>query len=348
MTPLVAPISRDHPEPAVIAEAVRRLRNGELVVFPTETVYGLGADALNPEAVERIYRAKGRPAWNPVISHVADIDGAQRLCREWPAGATRLAEAFWPGPLTMVLPRHARVPDIATAGLDAVALRIPDHPVALALLAAFGGPVAAPSANRFTQVSPTTAAHVVASLGDRVDYVLDGGACDVGIESTVVDMSGAVPLLLRPGAITREQLETILETPVERAPPRRSPAHESPDSVAVPRDRAPGGADRHYAPHADVWLLDTSNAIELTAALQSASLPRDNVVALLVHAELPTAPRARVVRMPADAAMYARILYRELHAADASGAALIIIERPPDTEAWSAVHDRLSRASYTA
>ena len=270
MLPEVLRVDPQHPDPDVIAHAAARLARGELVAFPTETVYGLGADALDPDAIARIFAAKGRPAWNPVIAHVADADAARALCAEWPAGAQRLADAFWPGPLTLVLPKRAIVPDIATAGLDAVGVRVPAHPVALALLRAFGRPIAAPSANRFTRVSPTTAAHVVTSLGDRVSLVLDGGACDVGIESTVVDLAGATPTLLRPGAVTRGQLEAVLGQRVD-APEHRVPSGDDPSAVPVAGQRAPGMSDRHYAPGADVWLFDPPQREEIAAALAAAS-----------------------------------------------------------------------------
>ena len=210
------------------------LRAGGLVAFPTETVYGLGADALDPAAVRRIYEAKGRPAFNPIIVHVASIEHARRLARQWPAHATRLAQRFWPGPLTLVVPKDVTVPDIVTAGLDAVGIRVPAHPVALALIRAADLPVAAPSANRFTQLSPTSADHVAQALGDRIDVLLDGGPAQVGIESTVVDLTGPMPRLLRPGMISIASLEEVVG-PVERDDRRA-------DGRGTPAVAGPGGA----------------------------------------------------------------------------------------------------------
>lgn len=343
-----------HPDPAVIADAAARLRRGELVAFPTETVYGLGANALDGDAVARIYAAKGRPAWNPVIAHVPSVEAARALSRDWPATADCLATAFWPGPLTLVVPKAPHVPDVATAGLDAVAVRVPDHPVALALLRAAGVPVAAPSANRFTQVSPTSAEHVVRSLGDRVPLVLDGGPCAVGIESTVVDCTGPDVVILRPGMLGRESLEAALEPlGVAVRHVRRAVAH---DAAAAPADapRAPGMADRHYAPRADVWLFTHAQREEITRALaawrRSASRqPAARVHALLRHGPLPLEEHdAGVVfytPMPEAPAAYARALYAALHDADAHDAALVLIETPPETPDWDAVRDRLTRAA---
>jgi L-threonylcarbamoyladenylate synthase len=197
-----------------------------------------------------------------VIEHIPDLRAARALATEWPDSAQRLADAFWPGPLTMVLPKRDIVPDITTAGLGAVALRVPAHPVALALLRAFGKPIAAPSANRFTQVSPTTAQHVVRSLGDRIGCVLDGGPCDVGIESTVIDLAGTVPTILRPGMISRGQIEQVLQRPVDVVS-----KHVAAADVDIPGQRAPGMAERHYAPNADVWLFDSAQSDEISAAL---------------------------------------------------------------------------------
>ncbi len=336
-----------HPEPAHIARAAAVLRAGGLVAFPTETVYGLGANALDPQAVARIYAAKGRPAWNPVIAHVDSVEAARALTAAWPDAASTLADAFWPGPLTLVLPRGAIVPAIATAGLDAVAIRIPSHPVALALLRAAGHPVAAPSANRFTQVSPTTAQHVVASLGDRVDLVLDGGACEVGIESTVLDLTGDAPTVLRPGMITREQLERVLGRSV-RARADGSAASVPADDAAVEAQRSPGMADRHYAPRAEVWLFERAQSEEMRSALADRTRVGASgaVTALLIDTtDLPLRGTDRVVRMPVDPGGYARALYAALHAADDARAALVVIERPPTKDSWAAVLDRLTRAA---
>ena len=225
------------PDPAAIAEAALALRDGLLVAFPTETVYGLGAHGLDARAVERIYEAKGRPAYNPVILHVADARAARVLAAHWPEAAERLAERYWPGPLTLVLRRADIVPAIATAGLDAVGIRVPAHPVALALLAAAQIPVAAPSANRSTELSPTSAEHVARALGDRVDVLLDGGETTLGIESTVLDLTGERPVLLRPGLLTREELELVIgpiEVPAQQAEgdaPRRAPGQTAPAAV---------------------------------------------------------------------------------------------------------------------
>ncbi len=217
---------------AVIPAAVDILRRGGLVAFPTETVYGLGADATNADAVGRIFAAKGRPATNPLIVHVASAAIAKRYATDWPADADRLAAAFWPGPLTIVLPRDATIADAVSAGRGTVGLRVPDHPLALALLAAFDGPVAAPSANRANAVSPTTADHVRAELGGRVDLILDGGPCGVGIESTVVDLTGPRPALLRPGGVSREKVEAVV----------------GPVAVVHGSAASPGQGSRHYAP----------------------------------------------------------------------------------------------------
>jgi L-threonylcarbamoyladenylate synthase len=352
----VVPVDSAHPDVTIIARAAQRLRAGDLVAFPTETVYGLGANALDEAAVRKIYAAKGRPAWNPVIAPVPDLDAARALARAWPVAAQCLAEHFWPGPLTLVVPKAAHVPDVITAGLDAVALRVPDHPVALALLRAAQVPVAAPSANRFTQVSPTTAAHVVHSLGDRAPFVLDGGPCAVGIESTVVDCTGAEVVILRPGMLGRAALESALAgtgVVVTDAPPR-AVAH---DAVPESAPRSPGMTDRHYAPRGDVWLFDGGAPQELLEALATRQRATPVAVAARpVHALVRSGtlqatlgaldlPGLHVVPMPDDPAPYARALYAALHEADRADAALVLIEAPAADPTWDGVRDRLTRAA---
>ncbi len=320
------------PDPAAIAAAAAVLRAGGLVAFPTETVYGLGADALDPAAVRRIYEAKGRPAFNPIIVHVATIEHARRLSRQWPASATRLANHFWPGPLTLVLPKDVSVPDIVTAGLDAVGIRVPAHPVALALIRAADLPVAAPSANRFTQLSPTSAEHVARALGGRVDVLLDGGSAQVGIESTVVDLTGPLPRLLRPGMISRPQLEAVI------GPLALDEAEPSGDE---PR-RSPGQVERHYAPRGELQLL-TRAQLEALAADGEQGGPHLGVIAI---GEVRLPAGVHVVRLPQDADGYARELYAALHRLDDAGCVRIMVELPPDEPSWNAVHDRLRRAAH--
>lgn len=225
-----------------IDQAAELLRNGRLVVFPTETVYGLGANALDPAAVARIFEAKGRPLTSPLIVHVSSIEMARELAAVWPPQAQALAEHFWPGPLTIIVPKAAQVPDLVTAGLPSVGLRIPAHPLALELLGAAGIPLAAPSANRFTQLSPTTAEHVRESLGDRVDMILDGGPCTVGIESTVISLAGEMPKILRPGLISQTDIETVIgpvETGMGAESPGQHPKHYSPRTPVILGD-SPG------------------------------------------------------------------------------------------------------------
>jgi L-threonylcarbamoyladenylate synthase len=296
-----------------ISEAARLIREGHLVAFPTETVYGLGANALDAEAVRRIFEAKGRPSTSPLIVHVDSIGMAHNLAREWPVAAETLTRAYWPGPLTVVLRKQPEVPDIVTAGLDTVGLRMPRHPVALDLIRAAGVPIAAPSANRFTEVSPTTADHVRASLGDRVDCLLDGGPTQVGIESTVISLAGP-PVLLRPGMISRQEIETRIG-PVALAGAVDG-AHSS-----------PGMHPRHYAPRTPVIVGDPP------AAGRGAHL-------------YITAPGAapHTIGMPRDAREYASVLYATLHALDAEGLDWIAIEMPPDTPEWAGIRDRLKRA----
>jgi L-threonylcarbamoyladenylate synthase len=325
--------------PETLRDAAARLRAGELVAFPTETVYGLGAHALDADAVARIFAAKGRPAWNPVIVHVADADAARPLVAEWPARAQRLADACWPGPLTLVLRKHPVVPDVVTAGTDTVAVRVPAHPVALALLREAGVPVAAPSANRFTELSPTTAAHVAAGLGDRVAIVLDGGPCDVGIESTVLDLTGPVPTVLRTGVLDADTLAGILGEPVAVAARRVVDDDEARAS--------PGMVARHYAPRATVWLVDEAGQREADGAVHAlrARTPDVRIGALAIGDGWAPADATHVRRLPGDPEGYARALYAALHELDAVGCAVVVVGEPPATGRWAGVHDRLTRAT---
>jgi L-threonylcarbamoyladenylate synthase len=329
-----------HPEADAVGRAAEVLRGGGLVAFPTETVYGLGAHALDAAAVRRIFEAKGRPGYNPLIVHAPDAGVARALAAAWPPAAAALAAAFWPGPLTLVLPKALGVPDAVTAGLATVALRVPAHPVALALLRAARLPVAAPSANRSAGVSPTTALHVVRSLGDGVDLVLDGGACPVGIESTVLSLAAAVPTLLRPGSVSREEIAEVVGEVAVAASARSAP------EAALP---SPGMLDRHYAPDAQVVLFPAhERGMRLEAAAGRAA--EGAAVAVLVPEPGGGAPRdlrgVRLVRMPADAAGYAARLYAVLHDLDARGIGVIYVEEPPDAPAWAAVRDRLRRAAH--
>ena len=327
-----------HPDPSVIKRAADILRDGGLVAFPTETVYGLGANALNADAVARVFEAKARPAWNPVIAHVTTVDEARALTTVWPAIATVLAKAFWPGPLTLVLPKHDSVPDIVSAGLPAVAIRIPNHPVARALITALGAPIAAPSANRFTELSPTTAAHVQESLGDRIEMILNGGPSDVGIESTVVDLTGATPVLLRPGVISREMLASATGVSISVA------QDEARDNT--PR-HSPGMVERHYAPRADVWLFAGDDLHELQQSItKEYPVEPGRMTALVLDWSLALPEHVRVIRMPNDPLAYARMLYATLHDVDQEGLTVIAIERPPQRDAWAGIHDRLNRAAH--
>ena len=327
-----------HPDPSVIKRAADILRDGGLVAFPTETVYGLGANALNADAVARVFEAKARPAWNPVIAHVTTVDEARALTTVWPAIATVLAKAFWPGPLTLVLPKHDSVPDIVSAGLPAVAIRIPNHPVARALITALGAPIAAPSANRFTELSPTTAAHVQESLGDRIEMILNGGPSDVGIESTVVDLTGATPVLLRPGVISREMLAAAAGVSISVA------QDEARDNT--PR-HSPGMVERHYAPRADVWLFAVDDLHQLQQSIaKEFPVEPGRMTALVLDWSLSLPEHVRVIRMPNDPLAYARMLYATLHDVDQEGLTVIAIERPPQRDAWAGIHDRLNRAAH--
>jgi len=321
-----------------IAEAVRVLRGGGLVAFPTETVYGLGARALDPSAIARVFAAKGRPARHPLIAHVMDETGARALAAAWPYAASILARAFWPGPLTIVVPRAPHVPGAIAGGADSVAVRAPAHPVARAILAALGEPLAAPSANRYQSLSPVTAAHVVKSLGDAVDLVVDGGPTTEGIESTVVDVRGGDVVVLRPGAIDLAALRAVVPARLHHAEP-----------PADGEGRASPGMDaRHYAPRAALILAGAGDAER--AAIDARARPgKDGApakVALVVRAEPSAAIDASFVVhvLPADAKGYERSLFATLHAADDAGCDVVVVEAVPDGDAWLAARDRLARA----
>jgi L-threonylcarbamoyladenylate synthase len=319
--------------PGEIDRAAQLLRGGRIVAFPTETVYGLGANALDAEAVNRIYAVKRRPATSPLIVHVASIEMAQSLVAAWSEMADRLARRFWPGPLTLVLEKQLEnrveeylvIPDIVTAGLPTVGLRMPAHPVALALIRAAAVPLAAPSANRFTELSPTTAEHVRQSLGADVDFILDGGPCQVGIESTVLSLSDQRPVLLRPGGVSRAALEAIVG-PIASAPEVVTGAHPS-----------PGLHPRHYSPRNPLYLVTTGKVPDRGHA-QGKGI-------YLQHRHPPSRNDIIVFLMPQSAEGYAAMLYEALHRADTQNYDWIAVDLPPATPEWEAIHDRLRRAA---
>lgn len=304
-----------------------------MVAFPTETVYGLGANALDAAAVAKIFAAKGRPEYNPLIVHVASASAAKRLVRRWDERAEKLAAAFWPGPLTLVLPKSPEVPDSVTAGLDTVAIRVPAHPVAAALLEASQLAIAAPSANRSSEVSPTRAEHVLKSLGGRIDLILDGGATDVGIESTVVDLTDDVARILRPGVIGIDRIREHIA--IE---PAASNVGE-----AAPRP-SPGMLDRHYAPRAVVRLFSHEELDEVRREIAYATEVQEVTGAIIFPGVDINA--THVVRMPDDAAGYARVLYETFHALDDRGCDILFVQRPPRSSEWDGVRDRVQRAAH--
>jgi L-threonylcarbamoyladenylate synthase len=327
----------------VIEEAVKILQSGGVVAFPTETVYGLGADARNLDAVQRVFHVKGRPPTNPVIVHVADEDVAKRYAASWPHAATSLVERFWPGPLTIVLPKTDAIVPAVTAGRNTVGLRAPDHSLTLELLRRFDGPLIGPSANRSTRVSPTTAQHVHDELGNAIDLILDGGPCRVGIESTVLDLSGERPTILRPGAVSMEQVAEVIG-PIDlfRGSVERGTAAPSPGMHPV-----------HYAPITPTYRFEAGE-IERVAQWCAGNRAR---VSVLLRLERPDDDEAakrsfgsdcKQMTMPADADAYARQMYAALRHADRLSPAAIWIEMPPDEPRWLAVRDRLTRASRAA
>lgn len=316
-------------KPPDIDRAVALLRQGELVAFPTETVYGLGADALNPDAVAKIFRAKGRPADHPLIVHLPPKPTLELWANPVPQAALRLAEAFWPGPLTLILPRNRRVPDIVTGGQESVGLRVPDHPVALELLLRFAGGVAAPSANRFGRISPTTAAHVRTELGDAVPLVLDGGPCPVGIESTILDLSRSTPAILRPGAVAAADIADVIGVEPESGADAGAP-------------RVSGSLPGHYAPRTPLRLVaPTDMAAEVASRIGQG-------LEIGVLAREAQRVRNRQVLWQAavpDRDTYAHDLYAHLRALDEAQLQLILVEAPPEGPEWLAVNDRLRRAA---
>jgi len=316
-------------ETADLQHAATLLRAGRLVAFPTETVYGLGADATNPAAVAAIFAAKGRPADHPVIVHLGSANELANWADPVPESARRLADAFWPGPLTLVLRRAARVSDTVTGGQETVGVRVPNHPVARALLRAFGGALAAPSANRFGRISPTTAQHVIDEFGDEVAAVIDGGACPVGVESTIIDLSEDPPRMLRPGMIRPEAIVQALGGPL---------AH--PDDEEGPR--ASGRLASHYAPSAPLELVD---AADLERRLERCAREHERVVVLARSPRPNGLHKVAWDPMPGQPAQYARRLYAELRAADQLVPDRILVEAPPDSPAWDAIRDRLRRAA---
>jgi len=332
----VIAVDPQRPDPAAIARAAEVLRAGGLVAFPTETVYGLGARADSDEAVRGVFAAKGRPSFNPLIAHVATLEQAYPLASSWPAVAELLAARFWPGPLSLVLPRSGvGVCDAATGGGPTVAVRVPSHPVARALLAAVDFAVAAPSANRYQQLSPTTAAHVLKGLDGRVDLILDGGATPYGIESTVVDVTHDPPRLLRHGSLAHDLLRlaipalVVLDAPVEET------------GEALP---SPGMVRRHYAPRATLRRV-AAGAVE--AAVEAALREGARGVGVVRLEGSPGTPRESVVArsLPRDAEAYGRSLFAVLHALDDLGCERIVVEDVPGDDSWAGVRDRLERAA---
>lgn len=321
--------------PALFAAAVGRaaglLRAGEVVALPTETVYGLAANALDARAVAKIYEVKGRPAHNPIIVHVAGLEMARRCVTRWPDSATQLARAFWPGPLTVVLAKAREVPAVVAAGGTTVGVRWPSHPFMQAVLRECGFPLAAPSANLSNQISPTNAGHVHKQLGDKLPLIVDGGQSQVGIESTVIDLTTSPPCVLRPGMIHEESLVAVLGKLGAR-----SPEHGT--------LRSPGMLRKHYAPKARLKALSWRDTADLNRQLAAINRDRSRIH-IIAHTNIPSGDGLGGVSViPHDAEAYARAIYAELHRCDEAGAALIVAEALPDGVEWRAIADRLNRA----
>ena len=319
---------------AAVARAAERLRAGELVALPTETVYGLAANALDTRAVARIFDVKGRPAHNPVIVHVASTEMARRSVADWPSLADKLTKAFWPGALTVVLPRSREIPDIVTAGGSTVGVRWPSHPVIQAVIRACGFPLAAPSANLSGRISPTTAQHVLKSLGDRIAMIVDGGPSQVGLESTVLDLTVAPPRVLRPGTIPVEALRAVVGEVRGAECGIRNGALL----------RSPGLLPRHYAPKGKLVVLAWRDESDLNRQLAACNL-QPAMTHVIAHRRIPSGKgfgRVRVI--PGDANAFARTIYAELHRCDEEGAQFIVVEAVPETAEWQAINDRLRRA----
>lgn len=314
--------------PKNIARAVQCLKNGGLVGMPTETVYGLGADASNPDAVKRIFAAKNRPENHPLIVHIASIEQLTDWAQDIPESAYQLAQHFCPAPLAFILKKRPNVSGIVTGGQNTVALRIPNHPVALELLRQFDGGIAAPSANRFCRISPTQAQHVADELGDDVDLILDGGACQIGVESTIVDLSGDKPTILRFGQITRSEIEAVLQTAVF-----------IPDSLSQTTVRTAGMMAIHYAPTTPAFCCETH------LLLEQLKNETQKIGVLTCGSKMPETANLTVMELPANAVNYAQNLYAKLRELDALKFDFIVVEKPPQNEAWAAINDRLSKAT---
>ncbi|HUA66286.1 MAG TPA: L-threonylcarbamoyladenylate synthase [Alphaproteobacteria bacterium] len=317
-----------------VRRAAELLRGGEVVALPTETVYGLAANALDTAAVEKIFRVKGRPAHNPIIVHAASLEMAKRCVADFPALAERLAKAFWPGPLTLVLPRARAIPDIVTAGGQTVGIRWPSHPLIQAVIRECDFPLAAPSANLSNQVSPTNAGHVHKQLNGKIAAIVDGGQATVGIESSVLDLTVSPPEILRPGMIHRDSLAAA-GFPVANA-------GTFADTASL---KSPGRLKKHYAPKAKLLLLNWRDDSELKNKIQNSKL-KTQQCHIIAHARIPSPdPFARVCVIPHDAEAFARAIYAELHHCEDEGAEAIVVEAPPDAPEWSGITDRLRRAS---
>ncbi len=332
--------------PALFQAAVKRaaelVRAGEVVALPTETVYGLAANALDEKAVAKIFQIKGRPANNPIIVHVASVEMAKHCVADWPADANKLAKAFWPGPLTLVLPRTKEIPDIVTAGGPTVGVRWPGHPLIQAVIRECGFPLAAPSANLSSQVSPTNAGHVRKQLGGKISLIIDGGQSQVGIESTVLDLTPLLrartgpPEILRPGMIHAESLAAVRGGEIQSLKSKAQGSHSPLPS--------PGRLKRHYAPKAKLLVLNWNDETDLKAQLAALRVA-PGTCHLIAHTRIPSSlPLANVCVIPHDAEAFARAIYAELHRCDEAGAEWIVVEAPPDLPEWSAIADRLQRA----